>query len=76
MNKTRRALLAKLYTKLDDLKCDLQTLQEEEHEYYDNMPESLQGSVKGEDSETAASNLEEACDSLEEALGKVEEAQE
>ena len=44
MNKTRREQLTDIYTKLNDLKSALSTLQEEEQDYYDNMPESLQSS--------------------------------
>ena len=75
MNKTRREQLTNIYTKLDDLKSALSTLQEEEQDYYDNMPESLQSSEKGELAEAASCNLEEAVYDIEEALSKIEEAQ-
>jgi len=75
MNKTRREQLTDIYTKLDDLKSDLSTLQEEEQDYYDNMPESLQSGEKGEAAEAASCNLEEAVSDIEEALSKIEEAQ-
>ena len=42
MNKVRRSKLEKIAEAITDLKEQLETLQEEEEEYRDNMPENLQ----------------------------------
>lgn len=60
MNKERRNKLARLRDRMSrlqsevgDLIEDLQGVLDEEHEYLDNMPESLQGGEKGEKARTA-----------------------
>lgn len=42
-------------------------------EAFDNMPESLQGSWRGTESEDAQGSLESAIDALEEAIACLEE---
>jgi ribonuclease HI len=53
---------------LDSLLSDTETVRDDEQEYFDNMPESLQGGDKGSAAEEAASNLDQACDALQEAI--------
>ena len=48
MNKTRRKWLEKTIATLEDQKLELESICEEEQEAYDNMPESLQESEKGQ----------------------------
>lgn len=64
MNKTRRNELEEINEKLADLRTQLEELLTDEQEYFDNMPENLQGSLRGEDSEQAISNLECAISDL------------
>lgn len=73
MNKARRKELSKLSNELniirdkDDLYSCINTLEsikDDEQDYYDNIPENLQYSQRAEDSETAIDNLEEALDLL------------
>jgi hypothetical protein len=54
----------------------LETVKDEEQESYDNMPEGLQASEKGEKSENAINNLEYACDNISDAIERLEEATE
>ena len=49
------------YSILEDIKND-------EEEYFDNMPENLQGSMRGMDSEEAISNMDDALEVLEQAI--------
>lgn len=49
MNKQRRQELNDIISELDDLKDRLNSVMEEEQEAYDNMPESLQDSERGEE---------------------------
>lgn len=53
--------LQEYYSILEDIKND-------EEEYYDNMPENLQGSMRGMDSEEAISNIDDALEVLEQAI--------
>jgi hypothetical protein len=72
VNKARRDLITQCQVQMlaiqgyiSDLKQDLETARDEEQEYYDAMPEGLQGGEKGEKA-TAA------IDALESAIGNVE----
>lgn len=75
MNKVRREALSKLQMKIIEIKEEIETLLDEETEYYDNMPEGLQGGSKGEAASTAIDNIQSAIDSLDEVGGVLEEAQ-
>jgi len=68
MNKQRRKAITEIVSKLEEIMADLNTLQEEEQEAFDNLPEGLQDSEKGEAMETAAGLLEEAVNSVGDAI--------
>lgn len=74
MNKERRANLAKAQSLIEQALELLEGARDEEQDYFDNMPERLQGSDKGDAAETAVANLEEAIGQLEEARDNVEAA--
>ncbi len=76
MNAQRRKEITEVIGKLGDLAAEVRGLGEEEREYYDNMPESIQSGEKGERADDVAQMLEEAADSLDEVLGQLEEAAE
>lgn len=66
MNKARRAeiaelidLLRPLVDTIDDLKTRIENVRDEEQEYYDNMPEGLQMSDRGQTAEAAISELDD-----------------
>lgn len=50
---------------LDEARSDLETLRDEEQEYYDNMPESFQGGDRGDKAQTAIDQLDSAISDLE-----------
>ncbi len=69
MNKDRRKAIAALVAeaqvlagKLEDLASEIEAIKDEEQEYFDKMPESLQGGDKGQAAEAAVASLEEALD--------------
>jgi len=80
MNKTRRkqldAITKDLRAMHDEFsvikaraewaKVTLETLRDEEQEYYDNMPEGIQGGDRGERSTSAIEAIEAAIEKLEE----------
>ena len=75
MNKERRKWLEKTIATLEDQSAELESICEEEQEAYDNMPESLQDSERGQalydniDAlESAASDLDDVISDLQEIL--------
>lgn len=74
MNKQRRLQLTSLQHRIDEIKEDIENIMMEEQEYFDNMPESLQGSEKGTKSEEAISAMENAIDELDSVMSHLEEA--
>ena len=74
MNKQRRKELDTIYRKIEDLMQDLETVCGEEQDAYDNLPESLQESDRGETMYNAIDNMESAMSSLGEALDYIVEA--
>lgn len=74
MNKERRVAIDKVKEQLETLSSDVEMLRDEEQEYFDNMPESLQGGEKGDNAESAVSSLDSAVDSLSGACNSLEEA--
>jgi division protein CdvB (Snf7/Vps24/ESCRT-III family) len=71
MNNARRKVIDELTRRLDALKEEFQSVVDEEQEYFDNMPESLQTSERGQSSETAISCLDSAICSIEDALSEL-----
>ena len=70
MNKERRKAIAA------NIKAIVLTIQDiliDEVDAYENMPESLQVSMRGMDSEEAQENLESAIEALEEAISYLED---
>ena len=74
MNKIRREALQEISVKLEDIKSDIETLRDEEQEYVDNMPESLQSSEKHDTAENAVSSMDSAIDGLDDVCSSLGEA--
>jgi len=77
MNNLRRRELSDLSTKLSFAKTneaiqscidELERILSDEQVYFDSMPENLQGSMRGMDSEEAIDSMDSAIESLNEAL--------
>lgn len=64
MNKIRRNALATVVAKLDEAYDLLEEIQSDEQDAYDNMPESLQESERGEHMGEILDVLGDAIDSL------------
>jgi hypothetical protein len=58
---------------LEDIQGDIETIKDEEQEYIDNLPESLQGGEKASMAEEAVSNLDDAYSHMEEAVASFQE---
>lgn len=74
MNKARRKEIARARDLLGEARTILEVARDEERDYFDNMPESIQEGAKGEKAEAVAETLEEAIDDLESLDEKLEEA--
>ena len=82
MNKTRRKRITSVihtlesiidYDLIESAKDELEDILYEEEDAYDNMPENLQCSMRGEESSDAIDSLQEAIDVLEEAIDTLNE---
>jgi len=84
MNKTRRKQIEKaleeltgIKERIEEFKSMVEGIKDEEQDYYDNVPENLQGTERYETSEQAADNLDvafQAIESVESSLEEVEES--
>lgn len=64
MNKTRRKDLCAIWNKLTDILEDIKAIKEAEEDSFENLPESLQQSEKGQNMEDNVYQLEEVISSL------------
>lgn len=76
MNKARRKRITIVirdlenirdYSFIESIKDEIEDILYEEEDAYDNMPENLQYSMRGEESSDAIDSLQEAVDALDEA---------
>lgn len=77
MNKTRRKAIEDIIAQLEEQKSAIETAQEEEQEAFDNLPESIQYSERGDamgeyvtDLEQAASDLDDVISSLQDIIDR------
>ena len=82
MNKNRRRQLREWKNKAalweaqgDILKSELESICSDEEMYFDGMPENLQGSMNGMNSEEAIDKMNEAIECLGDAIERVTEAE-
>ena len=71
MNNTRRMAIMKIAERLEELKTDFELLRDEEQEAFDNMPESIQESERGEHVENIIYNMDEVLENLESAFDTI-----
>lgn len=68
MNNKRRKEISKIVSALEDVRDRLSEVVDEEQSAFDNMPESIQGSDRGCESEEAIDSMNDALDSIESAI--------
>lgn len=68
MNNIRRKEIRRIEEVLQVLLDDIESVKDEEQEAFDNMPEGLQASDRGEAMEANISNLEDVVCNIEEAI--------
>lgn len=74
MNKARRKWLQSVIDALEEQKCEIESIQEEEQEAYDNMPEGLQEAERGQTIYENCDTLESAASDLEDIISNLQEA--
>ena len=72
MNKQRRQKIRDVRKEIENCKANLQKILDEEQDYFDNMPENLQGSMRGSDSEDAIDTMEGCIDMIENCIDMIE----
>ena len=73
MNRERRERLSSIIQTLENCQADIDGMKDEEQEVFDNMPENLQGSERGESISEAIDNLDSATYSLSECIDSLNE---
>ena len=74
MNSKQRKQIEKWIDSINEIKEGVESMQEDETEKLDNMPENLQESERGEQMQNGIENLEAAASSLEEAIDSLNSA--
>ena len=72
MNKNRRKDIREQIKSLEMIKSKLESILSDEEYYFNNMPENLQGSMRGEEAEEAIDVLYEAIEELQEVCENLE----
>ena len=73
MNKQRRQKIRDVRKEIENCKENLQKILDEEQDYFDNIPENLQGSMRGSDSEDAIDTMENCIEDLENIIKELME---
>ena len=73
MNAQGRKEIAKYIASLNESKNKLESMKDDEEMKYDNMPEGLQESERGDQMQEAIDALDNACTSLDEAIDSLNE---
>lgn len=76
MNNTRRKAIQSIMNKLEELMEEIEAIKDEEQEAYDNLPESIQNSERGEAMDSAVYNLEDAAENVQLVIDALESAKE
>lgn len=72
MNKQRRARLAEAHSLLGRAVSIVERAKDEEQDSFDNLPENLQSSERGELMEEAIDELQTAIDSINDAMEHID----
>lgn len=73
MNNQRRKEIKKIIEKMYDIKTEIESVLSDEEFSFDNMPEGLQNSERGMNSEEAIDLLNEAIDNIEGSIENLED---
>lgn len=76
MNAVRRKVITSIQDQIEALRSELESIKDDEQEYFDNMPDSIQCSGKGDKADAAIAALDEVIDALVDAVDTLESAKE
>lgn len=76
MNKNDRKQIDEWIDKLEEIKSGIEDMLDEEQEKFDNMPEGLQESERGDAIQNAIENLGSASESIRDAIDYLNDAME
>jgi hypothetical protein len=76
MNANRRKQLAEAIAKIEEARTLIEIVRDEEQDAFENMPEGLQSSERGEKMETAVSRMEDSLSELDCIVDALNEASE
>lgn len=65
MNKDRRTRLSEISDKIAEIISDLEEIRDEEETAFENLPESLQESVRGQELQEAIDGMNDMLENLE-----------
>ena len=74
MNKNRRKAIAEVRDILESATSNLEVIRDEEQESFDNLPDGIQESERGEKMSECIEYLEEAIENLGEAIDNLDES--
>jgi len=74
MNKERRRRIKQVVESLTPLLAEVESIKDDEEFAFDSMPEGLQNSMRGEDSQEAIEYLDDATEKIEKAIECLEDA--
>lgn len=74
MNKEIRKILADYMGQLEQIQQDIVSLQDEEQEKFDNMPEGFQQGENGQKMKNAIQELDDAVGNIADAISALENA--
>lgn len=73
MNKARRKAIEEIIDQLGTLKEQIESVCEEEQEAYDNLPESIKYSERGEAMSEMTTDLEDAASSIDDVMSTLQD---
>ena len=74
MNKARRKRIDDVIRKLEELKDEVDSIRYDEQEAYDNLPEGIQMSDRGDEMQSAVDSLDYAYDGFDDIIDNLNEA--
>ena len=73
MNKARRKAIEEIIDQLGTLKEQIESVSEEEQEAFDNLPESIQYSERGDAMDEYITDLDDAASSIDDVMSTLQD---
>ena len=76
MNKTQRKQITKWIENIEEIKCAMKDMRDNEEEKLSNLPEGIQESERGEKMQEGIDSLDYALENLQDCLDNLEDIRE